>query len=70
MPIKMIDKWMQTVEGRNWPAFLAEAMYTKLGKTKTTIAPHNAPVYRIMLPMEGMKMANKTQMVMRDALSM
>lgn len=46
----------------NLDCFLASDNANKQGNTKTTTAPHKAPEYLIIFPIEGINMANNTQM--------
>lgn len=59
---------MAILTGVSFDSFLAAAKKTKLGKTKTTTAPQSAPEYRIIFPIEGIKMANRMHMTMTAEL--
>ena len=62
-PKSIIVECKAKVHHVNWDWDLASDKDTRLGKTKTTIAPHKAPEYRIIFPMLGQYMAKHTQML-------
>ena len=64
-----MNKCINTFSTVNFPSFLAEAKKTRLGSRNNTIAPHKAPEYLIIFPIDGIRIAKRMAIIITAPLT-